>query len=105
MPVDVQAQAQQFAEARLHDFLLVKQYAVDLLHQRALTAPNGAQLDALVSAFLSLAALNVVLILLTPRGRKFVFDAVETVLAIALVAVLLAVVLCLPIGELPAVTG
>ncbi|KAI7836118.1 hypothetical protein COHA_009997 [Chlorella ohadii] len=36
--------------------------------------------------------------LLVPKGRKLVFDTVETVLAIALIVVLLAVVLGLPLG-------
>lgn len=101
MSADFQAQAQQFAEARLRDFLLVKQYASQLVQKGTLTAPNTTQLDALVSVACTLAALNLVLILLAPRGRKFIFDAVETVLAIALVAVLLAVVLGLPLGEPP----
>lgn len=90
---------QQFALALHQDLLIVKAYATGLLQQTGgLAAPDDTQLAALVSSALVMLGLPVLLLVLLPRGRKFVLDALETVLAIALIAILLAVVLGLPLG-------
>ena len=90
---------QEFAAARLQDAATVRAYVSGILQQGNLAAPDEAQLAAIVSTLLLVVATNVLLMLLTPKGRKLVLDTVETVLAVALIAVLLAVVLGLPLGE------
>ena len=95
----MQALAQQFAEARLADARVVQAYVSALVQHGSLAAPDDGQLAALVSTLLLTAAINVLLMLLVPRGRKLVLDTAESVLAIALILVLLATVLGLPLGE------
>jgi hypothetical protein len=97
---NMQAFLQEFAAARAHDFLIIKAYAEGLLHSGGFNAPDDAQAAALVSLLLLATAVNVGLLLLLPKGRRVVFDTVETILAIALIIILLAVVLGLPLGEL-----
>lgn len=95
----MQVLVHQFADARLADARVVQAYVSALVQHGSLVAPDDAQLAALVSTLLLTAAINVLLMLLVPRGRKLVLDTAETVLAIALILVLLAVVLGLPLGE------
>lgn len=95
----MQALVQQFAEARLADVQTTLAYAGALLQHGSLAPPTDAQLGALLSTLGLVAAINVTLMLLVPRGRKLVLDTVETVLAIALLAVLIVTVLGLPLGE------
>ncbi len=90
---------QAFVEARAADLAATQAYVGQLVAARGWTAPDDAQLAALASTALLAVAINVLLMLLVPKGRKLVFDTVETVLAIALIVVLLAVVLGLPLGE------
>lgn len=97
----MQALAQQFTEARLADVQTTLSYAGALLQHGSLAPPSDAQLAALLSTLGLVAAINVTLMLLVPRGRKLVLDTVETVLAIALLAVLIVTVLGLPLGERP----
>lgn len=99
--MDVQAALQAFTAARAADLQVVQAYAGSLLQHKALVTPTEAQQAALLSTLLLLAAINAALLLLVPRGRKLVFDTAETVLAIGLIIVLLAVVLGLPLGEPP----
>ena len=90
---------QAFVEARAADLAATQAYVGQLVAARGWTAPDDAQLAALASTALLAVAINVLLMLLVPKGRKLVFDTVETVLAIALIVVLLAVVLGRPLGE------
>jgi hypothetical protein len=95
----MQALVHQFAHARLADARVVQAYVSAVVQHGSLAAPDDVQLAALVSTLLLTAAINVLLMLLVPRGRKLVLDTAETVLAIALILILLAVVLGLPLGE------
>ncbi|KAL4419704.1 hypothetical protein ABPG75_006802 [Micractinium tetrahymenae] len=89
---------QQFAEARLAEVQTTLAYAGALLQRGSLAPPSDAQLAALLSTLGLVAAINVTLTLLVPRGRKLVLDTVETVLAIALLVVLIVTVLGLPLA-------
>lgn len=42
---------------------------------------------------------NLLVVLASRKGRKLIFDTVETILAIILVILLLSIVLGLPVGE------
>ncbi len=90
---------QQFAEARLADVQTTLAYGGGLLQHGSLAPPSDAQLAALLSTLGLVVTINLTLMLLVPRGRKLVLDTVETVLAIALLAVLIVTVLGLPLGE------
>ncbi|PRW33611.1 hypothetical protein C2E21_7719 [Chlorella sorokiniana] len=89
---------QAFVDARAADLAATQAYVGQLVASRGWAPPDDAQLAALASTALLAVAINVLLMLLVPKGRKLVFDTVETVLAIALIVVLLAVVLGLPLG-------
>jgi hypothetical protein len=86
----------EFAETLTAQALILKEYVVSLVAGGGTALPPSAsQLTALASAVVAIA---VVVLLTSPRLRKFVLDALETVLAIALIAILLAVVIGLPLG-------
>lgn len=99
VPSIMQGLLQEFAGGRVADLRVTLDYAAQLWHQRWLVEPDNTQLTALLSTLGLAVAINVLLMLLVPRGRKLVLDTVETVLAIALLAVLIAAVLGLPLGE------
>ncbi|PSC70025.1 DNA internalization-related competence Rec2 [Micractinium conductrix] len=69
-----------------------------MLATRGLPAPDELQLAALLSTSALAVGVNLLLVLLVPRGRKFVLEAVESVLAVALIVVLVATVLGLPLA-------
>lgn len=95
----MQEALQQFYAARLAEAQVAAAYAQGLWQAGTLAPPDDAQMAALVSSALLALVVNVALALLLPKGRKLVFDTVETVLAIALIIVLVGVVLGLPLGE------
>lgn len=65
-----------------------------------LSADSGSLMSSSVgSTVVWLLLVNLVLVLITRRGRKLVFDVVETLLACILVVFLLTIVLGLPVGE------
>lgn len=90
-----------FLAQRAADLRLVRDYGASLLAQGQLVPPSDdAQLALRATASLALGGL-LLLALAVPRGRKLVFETVETVLAVALIIVLLAAVLGLPLGAPP----
>lgn len=94
----MQGLVQQFADARLADWQVTTNYGQQLLSQGSLLPPSDAQLTALLSISALAVGINVLLMLLVPKGRKLVLDTIETVLAIALIVVLVAIVLGLPLA-------
>lgn len=95
----MQEALEKWAAARLADAQVAAAYGGQMLATRGLPAPDELQLAALLSTSALAVGVNLLLVLLVPRGRKFVLEAVESVLAVALIVVLVATVLGLPLGE------
>lgn len=77
--------------------------AVHLQHLgKSLLQPDatGGVEQAWPRVMLALAAANILLLLLWPTGRRFVINALDTMLAIVLIACLVGIVIGLPIGML-----
>ncbi len=67
--------------------------------QRTLPSRVDLTQSVMLTSLGALLLPNVLVILASRKGRKLVFDTVETILAIILVFLLLSIVLGLPIGE------
>lgn len=70
------------------------------VEQRSLPSASDLSPSLLLTSFAALLLPQVLFVLASKKGRKFVFDSLETVIASLLVLILLSIVLGLPIGTL-----
>ncbi|EIE20304.1 hypothetical protein COCSUDRAFT_54460 [Coccomyxa subellipsoidea C-169] len=89
---------QQWAEERRNDLLQAWQVLQTSYEQRTLPSRVDLTQSVMLTSLGALLLPNVLVILASRKGRKLVFDTVETILATILVFLLLSIVLGLPIG-------
>ncbi len=93
------AMAQHFIDARLADLTVAQSLFTKALQESTVPAWEDVPLNALYTTLAAAVVVQLLLAMLSRRGRRIIFDTVETVLAVILIVVLLAVVIGLPIGE------
>ena len=96
-----QAALESWTAALASDWRLAANFVAGLASSGTIAAPDAEQQRALQSLLVkSAAGVCIAPLALSRRGRKLVFDCVETVLASVLIVALLGVVLGLPLGAL-----
>ncbi|GAB4821264.1 hypothetical protein N2152v2_008310 [Parachlorella kessleri] len=90
--------AQHFWDARVADVQAGWSLLQEAISQKTLPAWDKVPANVLYSSLSALIGVQLLVTMLTSRGRRIVFDTVETILAIILILILLAVVIGLPLG-------
>lgn len=92
---------QQFVQARLADLTAAQGLASKAWQDRTLPVWSDIPASSLYTTLAGMVLVQVLFAMATSKGRRLVFDVVETILAIILICVLLAIVIGLPIGAWP----
>ncbi|GLI64278.1 hypothetical protein VaNZ11_007496 [Volvox africanus] len=87
-----------FQIQRFNDLVALADIAQTAWQQQQLPASGDVPKSTQYTAMVILVAAQLVMILLSRRGRRIIFLTVDTVLAVLLVVVLLIAILSLPIG-------
>ena len=95
---------QPWLQHRADDLQLAYDLLLRALQSRSLPAAGQFSSSTVWTAAGTILALQAAVILVTGIGRKSLLQAADTVLATALLIALIALVLALPIGELPLFT-
>ncbi|GIL83808.1 hypothetical protein Vretifemale_12501 [Volvox reticuliferus] len=88
-----------FQIQRFNDLVALAEIAQTAWKQQRLPACDDVPKSAQYTAMGILVAAQLVMILLSSRGRRIIFLTVDTVLAVLLVGILLVAILSLPFGE------
>ena len=94
-----------FWQHRWHELQLAQHVAYKSFATRSLPTNQDLTWSTVLTSIAALLLVNLLLSMLTRRGRKLVLDTVETILATILVVILISIVLGLPIGTLAAFYG
>lgn len=89
---------QQWADERRNDLIDAWQVLQTSYDERRFPTRAEFSLSTVLTSFGAILLANLLVILASRKGRKLVFDTVETILAIVLVILLLSIVLGLPVG-------
>ncbi|BDA45550.1 hypothetical protein COCOBI_07-3370 [Coccomyxa sp. Obi] len=89
---------QQWADERRNDLMDAWQVLQTSYDERRLPSSADLTFSTVLTSIGAVLLANLLVILASRKGRKLVFDTVETILAIVLVILLLSIVLGLPVG-------
>lgn len=85
---------QQFLHARVADLTVARGIFTKALHSKALPDWNDVPMDAVYTTLGAMVLVQVLVAMLTSKGRRLVLDTIETILAIGLILILLVGALC-----------
>jgi hypothetical protein len=91
---------QDFLQKRLQDLYVAQSLAVEAYDRRSMPALDALPRDVVLTVVGTwVLAYLLVVVIFSGKVRKFIFDVVETVVASALILLLIGIILGLPIGE------
>lgn len=89
----------EFYTSRLSDLSVAQEIILRAYTKRSLPSTEELPLNVALTALTAFLLANVLLFALTAKGRKFVLESAEAVLAVILIILLLVIVLGLPVGK------
>lgn len=89
---------QEFFDARVADLTVAQGLLSKAIQNKAVPSLNDVPSSAIYTSLAAIVGVQILVMMLTSKGRRVVLDTVETILAVALILVLLAVVIGCPIG-------